>query len=65
MPEKTLVEVESRIAKIRDEMAAGRSNFAAMRELDDLLERRSALTKTRGRSSLPQEARNPGSNPAA
>lgn len=46
METKTLLEVDARIAKLRDDIAAGTSNKTSNEELNQLLEMRSALIRT-------------------
>ena len=43
MPEKTLVDIDLRIAKLRDQMAKGQANLEMMAELDRLIEQRWSL----------------------
>jgi hypothetical protein len=43
MQEKTLLEVDARIAKLRDNIAAGRGNVSESQEIDRLIEQRRAF----------------------
>jgi hypothetical protein len=43
--QKDLIEVDIRIAKLRNQMALGKSNLEAKKELDQLIDQRGALIK--------------------
>ena len=47
MDEQRLLEVDARVAKLRDQIAAGKATPDVQREIDDLVDQRIALTTSK------------------